>query len=46
MPALWKPLIMTMGRNGRIFSRRIFTSAASTIARSEASSGRLVKAIC
>ena len=44
-PGVWKPPIMTSGRSGRIFSRRIRASAAWTSACCEASSGRLVSAI-
>ena len=44
-PGVWKPPITTMGRSGRIFSRRIRASAAWTSAWYEASSGRLVRAI-
>ena len=42
---VWKPLSATTGMNGRAFSRRTAASAASTSARREATSGRLVRAI-
>ena len=44
-PGLWKPLITTFGRTGRIFSRRIAAVADWIIAWLEAISGRLVSAI-
>ncbi len=45
MPAAWKPLIMTTGRAGRIFSRRTRATAAWISARWVAISGRLARAI-
>ena len=40
-PGDWKPVRTTLGRTGRIFSRRIPAVAAWIIARREATSGRL-----